>query len=116
VVFQLAKAALRDLFGSAPTEPPTHLAYVEWFSKFTRPEVNSGLYRVTRATEPATEQGEARRLASVIPVQDLQRSVHLLPNFGAVVPRDWDSFDVLEKCSVFRVNPFSDHHAYRNAF
>ncbi|EPQ55470.1 hypothetical protein GLOTRDRAFT_24926, partial [Gloeophyllum trabeum ATCC 11539] len=80
-------------------------AYVEWFSAFTaEPDRNSGMYRVVRSIQ----NGE--RLASIIPVSQIERSVHLLPKFGPVVPRDWTSSTVLDLAAAFFVNPFLDRH------
>ncbi|KAJ7150608.1 hypothetical protein C8R46DRAFT_914692, partial [Mycena filopes] len=80
------------------------LAYVEWFSKFPRnPDPNHGMYKISRPVE---------RAASIIPVSQIRRSVHLFPEFGPVAPRDWTSNNVLERCSKFYVSPWSDRHAY----
>ncbi|KAJ6605637.1 hypothetical protein B0H10DRAFT_1659135, partial [Mycena sp. CBHHK59/15] len=55
------------------------LAYVEWFSKFPRkPDPNHGMYKISRPVEHA---------ASIIPVSQIRRSVHLFPKFGPVTPR-----------------------------
>ena len=45
-------------------------------------------------------------------VASLLRSVHLLPSFGQRMPREWNSFSVLELCNTFYVNPFSDRDSY----
>ncbi|KAI9459935.1 hypothetical protein BJY52DRAFT_1204009 [Lactarius psammicola] len=77
VVFQLPIKAIPQLFPSADVTPPTHLAYVEWFSPIpTTPDSNSRLYKVSRLTQ------NGRHLASVIPVDTIYSSVHLLPRFG----------------------------------
>ncbi|KAH9040246.1 hypothetical protein EDB84DRAFT_1647334 [Lactarius hengduanensis] len=77
VVFQLPNKVLPQLFPSTDVAPPTHLAYVEWFSTIpTTLDNNSRLYRVSRLTR------NGRRLASIIPVDDIYSSVHLLPRFG----------------------------------
>ncbi|KAG2124976.1 hypothetical protein BD769DRAFT_1358534, partial [Suillus cothurnatus] len=82
------------------------LAYVEWFTPFQQPELHHGLYKVSRLIR----HGE--RLASIIDVSDIRRSIHLIPNFGAVAPCEWTSSTVLDCCSTFFVNSFSDRHAY----
>ncbi|KAF8835183.1 hypothetical protein BDN67DRAFT_992522 [Paxillus ammoniavirescens] len=107
VVFTLPPSARRHLFPDINEYVPEHLAYVEWFSPFsTHPELNHGMYKVTRTIR----NGE--RIASVIPVSSISRSVHLFPKFGAVAPREWTSSNVLELCNTFYVNPFTDRHAY----
>ncbi|KAH9177873.1 hypothetical protein EDB89DRAFT_2111982 [Lactarius sanguifluus] len=93
VVFQLLGKVLPQLFPSVDIAPPTHLAYVEWFSPIpTTLDSNSHLYRVS----------------SVIPVDNIYASVHLLPRFGQLedTPR-CNTFSVLELCPSFYINPFS---------
>ena len=87
--------------------PSERLAYVEWFSKFTRPESDHGMHRLTRSV---VQGGD--RLASIIPISSIRRSVHLFPKFGQTVPTDWTSDNVLEKCSAFYLNPFADRNMY----
>ncbi|KAG1879977.1 hypothetical protein F4604DRAFT_1879899 [Suillus subluteus] len=106
VIFMLTNQASNVLFHAGPAKPPTHLAYVEWFTPFQQPELHHGLYKVGRLIH----HGEC--LASVIDISDIRRSVHLIPNFGAVAPREWMSSTVLECCSTFFLNSFSDRHAY----
>ncbi|KAJ7783991.1 hypothetical protein DFH07DRAFT_727778 [Mycena maculata] len=102
VVFSLSRRVLESLFPG--DKPPKHLAYVEWFSRFPNtPEQNHGMYKISRPIE---------RTASIIPVANIRRSVHLFPQFGPVAPRDWTSQNVLEGCTKFYVSPWSDRHAY----
>lgn len=65
------------------------------------------MYKVSR------EYRHGSRHASVIPVQNIKRSVMLFPKFGPVVDRSWTSDNVLEECETFYVNPFVDEHSYR---
>ncbi|KAH8997704.1 hypothetical protein EDB86DRAFT_2803420 [Lactarius hatsudake] len=108
VVFQLPSKVLPQLFPSAEVAPPTHLAYVEWFSPIpTTPDSNSCLYRVSKLAR------NGRRLASVIPVNDIYSSVHLLPRFGQLeVTPGCNTFSVLELCHSFYINPFSSRDIY----
>jgi hypothetical protein len=89
-----------------PENLPTHFAYAEWFTPFGQPEANHGLYRISRLV------CNGERLASIIEISDIRRSVHLIPKFGPVAPREWTSGTVLELCSTLFVNSFSDRHAY----
>ncbi|KAG1870273.1 hypothetical protein DFJ58DRAFT_723170 [Suillus subalutaceus] len=80
VVFTLTNQASNLLFRAGPAQPPTHLAYVEWFTPFQQPESHHGLYKVGRLIR----HGEG--LASIIDISDIRRSIHLIPNFGAAAP------------------------------
>ncbi|KAJ7489503.1 hypothetical protein FB451DRAFT_1337209 [Mycena latifolia] len=102
VVFSLTNRVLDSIF---PVEkPPQHLAYVEWFSAFPSwLEPNHRMYKISQPIE---------RVASIIPVANIRRSVHLFPQFGPVAPREWTSQNVLELCTKFYVSPWSDQHAY----
>ncbi|KAG2120459.1 uncharacterized protein F5147DRAFT_741494 [Suillus discolor] len=105
VVFTLTSHAAAALFRT-PAKAPTHFAYMEWFTPFGQPEANHGLYKISHIIR----NGE--RLVSIIDISDICRSVHLIPKFGPVVPHEWTSSTVLELCSSFFVNSFSDRHAY----
>ena len=109
VVFQLPARTIRILFPNRP--PPQHLAYVEWFSPFPRaPEAASGMYRISRAY--GTDY-PGQRLASIVPAQALERSVQLFPCFGPTLDPQWTSYNVLDECKTFRVNPYVDNHFFR---
>ena len=98
VVFSLPKNQT-----PVPSEP---LAYVEWFSKFTPPDGNHGMYTLKRHVQGS------EHVASIIPVSSIRRSVHLFPKFGQEVPEDWTPDNVLERCDTFYLNPFVDRHTY----
>ncbi|KAJ3963468.1 hypothetical protein EV361DRAFT_767010, partial [Lentinula raphanica] len=62
------------------------LAYVEWFSPFQpSPDSNHRLFKVSHC------EVEGGRLASIVDVRRLLRSVHLFPRFGRVADRTWKS-------------------------
>jgi hypothetical protein len=56
-------------------------------------------------------QGGHRR-ATIIPVDTILCSVHLIPRFGPVTPSEWSSSTVLEQCNTFFINPFTDLYNY----
>ncbi|KAG1789747.1 uncharacterized protein HD556DRAFT_1520758 [Suillus plorans] len=106
VVFSLPSKILPLLF--PPTvKVPDHLAYIEWFAPFpSAPDRHHGLYKISRALHG----GE--KIASVVPLGDIVRSVHLIPNFGAVVPREWTSDTVLDNCDTFWLNSYIDRYTF----
>ena len=111
IVFSLPKHVRAALLiekedGSLDVTIPPHMAYVEWFTPFSIPNTIHGMYKVSRA------QQNGDPVCSIIPVSDIRHSVHLIPCFGKVVPVHWTSSNVLEECTSFYVNPFSDCHAY----
>jgi hypothetical protein len=106
VVFQIPTNAISELF--TQSAPPTHFAYVEWFSPFPpAPEPNHLMYRVSRSYRAN------RRLAAVVPITAIKRSVHLFPQFGPTMPHNWHVSTILEQCRTFYVNPFSDRDMYK---
>ncbi|KAJ7488757.1 hypothetical protein B0H11DRAFT_1720307 [Mycena galericulata] len=52
------------------------------------------------------------RIASIIPIENIRRTIHLFPQFGPVVPRAWRNQNVLDTATKFYVSPWSDRHAY----
>ncbi|TBU63896.1 hypothetical protein BD310DRAFT_807943, partial [Dichomitus squalens] len=113
VVFTLPDAALAYYFPGAPPEqrPPRHLAYVEWFSKFSAsPEKTSGFYKLSRSLK------DGERLVSVVPVGMIQRSIHLTPKWNGPARSDWTSENVLEKCTAFYVNTDKDMSTFFNVY
>jgi hypothetical protein len=107
VVFEIPSRAKQQVFTSQNTTPPSHLAYVEWFSPIPiSPGLNHGLYQVNRLT------CNGRRRASIILISSILCSVHLFPIFGLHVLQEWNTFSVLEMCESFYINPFSNQHSY----
>ncbi|KAJ3925746.1 MAG: hypothetical protein NXY57DRAFT_906700 [Lentinula lateritia] len=108
-IFSLPEDKLDAMF-PPNCHPPKHLAYVEWFTKFTWvPEPHSGLYRVKKQMDV-----DGTAAASVIPVEMILRSVHLLPKWGGAVPSGWTGENVLDLAPSFLLNIFKDNHSYFN--
>ncbi|KAF8271640.1 hypothetical protein EI94DRAFT_1538505, partial [Lactarius quietus] len=103
-VFQIPKHLVGNVFPGI--KAPNHLAYAEWFSPFAAArDPNHQLHRVLRSMHCG------KRHATVIPVESILGSVHLLPHFGSAPPHS-TSFSILENCNTFYVNSFSDRHNY----
>ena len=106
VIFSLPESQLKNLFPSGQF-PPRHLVYIEWFSWFSsQPDPSLKMYKISRSFT----NGE--RLASILPVSLIQRSIHLFPKWGqsSAGIAEWTSENVLELCNVFYVNSFKDRH------
>ncbi|KAL0572146.1 hypothetical protein V5O48_009824 [Marasmius crinis-equi] len=87
--------------------PPKHLAYVEWFSNFTRhPEPYSHLYKLKK------EYRGEHPLVSVLPLNLVKHSVHLYPRWDMAKLADWESDTVLDQCDTFYLNPYKDLRTY----
>ncbi|KAG2160171.1 uncharacterized protein EDB93DRAFT_1237363 [Suillus bovinus] len=106
VIFALPPKSLLLLV--PPTvQVPKHLAYIEWFTPFSSaPDRRHGLYELSRSFRG----GE--KLASIVPLANIVRSVHLIPSFGAVVPREWTSDTVLDDCNDFWLNSYLDRYTF----
>jgi Plavaka transposase len=110
VIFTLPADTLRRWF-STGHKPAEYLAYVEWFTPFKRsPEPNHLLYKISKHLVRGEQQ------ASVVPVELIRQSVHLLPKFGPVAPEEWKSSNVLDLCSTFYVNTFSERLSYSSLY
>lgn len=107
MIFSLSERAKAQVFSGTELPPPSHMAYVEWFKTFpAAADGNTKMYRVKRAI------AGGERIASIVPVDEIRRSVHLTPRFGRVLNRTWTSATILQECPEFYVNQFSDKHAY----
>ncbi|EIN13308.1 hypothetical protein PUNSTDRAFT_22447, partial [Punctularia strigosozonata HHB-11173 SS5] len=111
VVFKIPKKYQASIFkpGSSP-EP--HLAYIEWLSPFRSPHPNHRMYQLSRALEWEGTEWETRH-AEIIPLSRLHQVVHLIPQFGPQVPREWTSSSSIELASSFYVNCFRNALAYK---
>jgi hypothetical protein len=55
---------------------PHPMAYVEWFTPLHNPVPKLGIYQISRSTHSQCQ------CASIIPVSQIERLVHLIPKFG----------------------------------
>ncbi|KAF8171158.1 hypothetical protein BJ912DRAFT_860648, partial [Pholiota molesta] len=88
------------------------LAYVDWFTPFTRAhfDCSTKMFRIARLMNGGD------RVASIVPLATIRASVQLLPKFGPVAAADWRSSSVLDVSPYFYVNPFSDRFVYATVF
>jgi hypothetical protein len=115
VIFSLPPDSIKHLFPANSNKPiPQHLAYVEWFSTFSAaPQNIHQLYKIQQSYSIyRDEEGNRKWLASIIDVNSIHHSIHLIPQFGPYAPREWTSFNVLDECRFFYVNCFTDRHTY----
>lgn len=106
-MFSLSEKAVQAMF-SGPVEIPQHLAYVEWYLAFEEPSAHHKLYKI-KPLKDAHSGG----IWSIVPVANICHSIHLLPKFGPMAPLEWTTSNVLDLCTVFFLNVFTDQHLYR---
>ena len=107
VVFSLPESLLQTLFQMGGNVPK-HLVYVEWYTAFTQYlDPNCLLFKIS----PMRDR-DGGWMCSLIPLANIQRSVHLIPKFGAVAPQEWRSSMALDMANVLFVNSFTDSHLY----
>ncbi|KAI0038549.1 hypothetical protein FA95DRAFT_1585466 [Auriscalpium vulgare] len=95
---------------------PGHLAYVEWFSRPSRKEPASRMFIINKSQKSSGASGKTGMQASVIELETLRRGCQLIPRFGARSDRAWKTSNVLDRCSEFLLNNFSDQHAYQSIY
>ena len=83
------------------------LAYVEYFTPFTKQWQTVDMYCVKRSMVG----GE--RESAVISIESIRCSCHLIPVFGNRVDRSWSSENVLERCDSFYVNSYLDTDTFQ---
>lgn len=106
-IFSIPEKQVQQIFNAGITVPK-YLVYIEWFTAFkSRPEPNHPLYKISRA-----ENRDGDRISSIIPIDNIRRSVHLFPKFGLMAPLKWTSSNVLEECGTFFVSCFMYRHSY----
>jgi hypothetical protein len=84
---------------------PHPLAYVQWYTEFQTPTPGVQMYPVSLACGLGA--------TTVIRLDSIRRSCHLIPVFGAKIDQTLDSESVLDKCSLFYVSDFLDLYTYQ---
>ncbi|KAF8262704.1 hypothetical protein EI94DRAFT_1882158 [Lactarius quietus] len=107
VVFSIPTRYHKLVFGDGVTVPH-HLVYVQWYTKLAEPDQNHGMIKLCLQKDP-----DGNWVCSIVPVASIQRSVHLLPKFGPVVPAEWTSSNVLDCCETFFMNTYTNQQIFR---
>ncbi|KAJ8509198.1 hypothetical protein ONZ45_g8605 [Pleurotus djamor] len=81
---------------------PHPLAYVKWFTPLTRFDENTGMYQIQRSTRAN------RPNVSIISVEQLVRSCHLIGRSNRKVDTSWTSDNVLDAARSFYLNTYID--------
>ncbi|KAI0083765.1 hypothetical protein BDY19DRAFT_899724 [Irpex rosettiformis] len=128
VIEDLAKFRQQKLAGSSPVDglriarlrvifelPPelgrmAHpLAYIEWYTPFQRFDPVTNLYQVSRSSH------NRRPNAAIVSVDHILGTCHLAAKCGAEIDRDLTSENVLDRASVFTVNPYLNFHTFTSS-
>ena len=73
-----------------------HLAYVEWYTALSQTDPNHGMFKIS-----LKKDNNGDHVCSIVPISNLQCSMHLLLKFGPVAPPEWTSSNVLDTCQTF---------------
>lgn len=96
---------LPETFGKHASADP--LAYIEWFSTLDKVNTVLGMYEVSPWIR--THRGQPYRASSIIPLPNIIRSCHLIPQWGEQMDRSWTSESVLDQAQRFYVNTYCRH-------
>jgi hypothetical protein len=107
VIFCIPERFHAHLF-NPEIDVPDHLAYVEWYSPLDTQDPNHKMFKIS-----PLKDSDGARICSVIPLTDVERSVHLIPRFGPVAPVNWMSSNVLDECTNFLLNDFTDRQLFK---
>lgn len=92
------------------------VALVHWFDTYKDvPCPVTGMWRV----QPHDHRVSRRRLVSIIHIDTIYRSCHLIPVFGGKgsrVPLDWHPSRSLLDYRMFYVNKYIDYHAHETIY
>ncbi|KAJ7193475.1 hypothetical protein GGX14DRAFT_537556 [Mycena pura] len=85
---------------------PDPVAYVDWFKPLQPPVEALRMHQVSLSSH-----GHRQR-SSIIPINEIVRSCHLIPVFGKKANPGWTSDTVLDVCPKFFLNPYLRHHDF----
>ena len=115
VIFSLNKNGYDSLF-TVLRPGPRYMAYVEWYTPFDpeSKDPNHGMYKISKTRQKGTRIKQPG--SSIIPLENITRSAHLLPIYEEADSQNWTSDNVLDMCNHFHVNRFPDINAHRTLF
>ncbi|KAA1479270.1 hypothetical protein DENSPDRAFT_789011, partial [Dentipellis sp. KUC8613] len=96
----------RQVGNLIPAWADEHLAYVEWFTPFTK--VANPQHMMYTVSRPAKREGR------IIPLTQIRQSCQLIPHFNARnADRTWSSETVLDRASSFYLNNWANMYSYQ---
>ncbi|KAJ3966097.1 hypothetical protein EV361DRAFT_809606, partial [Lentinula raphanica] len=113
VVFRLPKMVHRQgsLVNPPAPWPQEHLAYVTWYSRFKpSPDDATGMYKI----EPTVGSNGVPQ-GAVIPLSNIRQNCMLVPS-KASWGEDWNSDNILDRCSSFFVNNLQSKYTYQTIY
>ncbi|KAJ3519654.1 hypothetical protein NM688_g9270 [Phlebia brevispora] len=79
---------------------PHPLAYIEWYTPFTRIDALTGMYQIARSTRARQPN------AMIVSVDRIAGPCHLIAKCGQEIDASWTSANVLDRATTFFVNPY----------
>ncbi|KAJ3557813.1 hypothetical protein NM688_g1264 [Phlebia brevispora] len=76
------------------------LAYIEWYTPFTRTDSLTGMYQVTHSTRARQPN------AMIVSVDCIVGPCHLIVKCGQEIDLAWTSANILDRATSFFVNPY----------
>ena len=116
VIFKLPKAMPASQGGGPSPEwwPKEPLAYIEWYTRFTKSADPTHL--MYSLGKPPIRSDNLPQ-GAVIPLSRVRQSCQLVPAFPdgsqGTVPDEWTSDNVLDEASKFYVNNWGGMYAYQ---
>jgi hypothetical protein len=88
------------------TKDTTPLAFIHWYTPIRDPTNTTSMIRI----KASTTVGVLR--SSIIPITDIERTCHLIPEFPKNIPTTWTSAKVLDQAQYFYINPYLRHRDF----
>ncbi|KAJ7290123.1 hypothetical protein C8J57DRAFT_1164296 [Mycena rebaudengoi] len=82
------------------------LAYIDWYKPLQAPVPDIGMHQLSLSSR------NHRQNSTIIPINQIVRSCHLIPVFGRHIDRTWSADTVLDNCKYFYLNPYLRHHDF----